>query len=130
MWLLDWLDNNLAGRTLVAVGHRVVHGGVAFAEPIRLNADVMAQLEALVPLAPNAMMAAEMALIRLTHVADLPDPEALIKRLQSQPAPVMGGPPAGGGGGTVHAPMMRMAPVAPMRGPTMQGVLFENLFQS
>ena len=28
--------------------------------------------------APNAMMAAEMAIIRLTHVADLPDPEALI----------------------------------------------------
>ena len=75
-----------------------------------------------VPLAPNAMMAAEMALIRLTHVADLPDPEALIKRLQSQPAPTMGGAPAGGGsGGTVHAPLMRMAPSAPMRGPTMQG---------
>lgn len=32
--------------------------------------------------APNAMMAAEMALIRLTHVADLPDPEPLIRRLQ------------------------------------------------
>ena len=27
-----------------------------------------------VALAPNAMMAAEMAVIRLTHVADLPDP--------------------------------------------------------
>ena len=29
--------------------------------------------------APNAMMAAEMAVIRLTHVADLPDPERLIR---------------------------------------------------
>ncbi|MCA3511374.1 MAG: DNA polymerase III subunit gamma/tau [Rhodobacter sp.] len=38
-----------------------------------------------VALAPNAMMAAEMAIIRLTHVADLPDPETLIRRLQSQP---------------------------------------------
>jgi len=38
-------------------------------------------------LAPNAMMAAEMAVIRLTHVSDLPDPETLIKRLQTgQPA--------------------------------------------
>jgi DNA polymerase-3 subunit gamma/tau len=46
-----------------------------------------------VALAPNAMMAAEMAIIRLTHVADLPDPETLIRRLQSQPpAP---GRPAG-----------------------------------
>ena len=76
-----------------------------------------------VALAPNAMMAAEMAVIRLTHVAELPDPETLIKRLQSQPQPPMpGGAPAGGGGGTVvHAPAMRMAPSAPTRGPVMQG---------
>ncbi len=75
-----------------------------------------------VALAPNAMMAAEMAVIRLTHVADLPDPELLIKRLQSQSQPMAGGAPAGGGGGgSVHAPMMRMAPAAPMRGPTMMG---------
>lgn len=84
-----------------------------------------------VALAPNAMMAAEMAVIRLTHVADLPDPETLVKKLQSQsspgPAPggMAGGAPAGGNyggpnGGTVHAPMMG-APMAPMRGPTMMG---------
>ncbi len=76
-----------------------------------------------VALAPNAMMAAEMAVIRLTHVADLPDPEALIKRLQSQPqptSPATGGAP-GGGGGAVHAPMMRQAPATSMRGPTMMG---------
>ena len=78
-----------------------------------------------VALAPNAMMAAEMAVIRLTHVADLPDPETLVKKLSDAPRPasgaVPGGAPAGGGpaGGTVHAP--RLAPVhaAPMRGPTM-----------
>ncbi|MDA7966898.1 DNA polymerase III subunit gamma/tau, partial [Ruegeria sp.] len=45
--------------------------------------------------APNAMMAAEMAVIRLTHVADLPSPEELIKRLQDTPPPPNGGP--GGG---------------------------------
>ncbi|NHF72624.1 DNA polymerase III subunit gamma/tau [Paracoccus xiamenensis] len=33
--------------------------------------------------APNAMMAAEMAVIRLTHAADLPDPESLIRKIQS-----------------------------------------------
>ncbi|MEO1106898.1 MAG: DNA polymerase III subunit gamma/tau [Pseudomonadota bacterium] len=49
--------------------------------------------------APNAMMAAEMAVIRLTHVADLPSPEELIKRLQDAPPPPMGGP---GGGATPH----------------------------
>jgi DNA polymerase-3 subunit gamma/tau len=32
------------------------------------------------------MMAAEMAIIRLTHVADLPDPEALIRKVQTSVA--------------------------------------------
>jgi DNA polymerase-3 subunit gamma/tau len=77
-----------------------------------------------VSLAPNAMMAAEMAVIRLTHVADLPDPETLVKKLQDSPRPpaggggtIAGGAPAGGT--TVHSP--RMAPMhsAPTRGPTM-----------
>ncbi len=74
-----------------------------------------------VALAPNAMMAAEMAVIRLTHVADLPDPETLIRKLQSQSPLIAGGAPAGGGGGAVHSPMMQMAPSAPARGPVMQG---------
>ena len=37
--------------------------------------------------APNAMMAAEMAIIRLTHVADLPSPEDLVRKLQNTPVP-------------------------------------------
>ncbi|MEP0960347.1 MAG: DNA polymerase III subunit gamma/tau [Roseobacter sp.] len=47
--------------------------------------------------APNAMMAAEMAIIRLTHVADLPSPEELVRKLNNAtpPAPA----PSGGGGG-------------------------------
>jgi len=47
--------------------------------------------------APNAMMAAEMAIIRLTHVADLPSPEELVRKLQNTPVPPT--PPNGGGGG-------------------------------
>src|SRR6056297_507954 len=47
--------------------------------------------------APNAMMAAEMAIIRLTHVADLPTPEDLVRRLQDSP------PPPGGGGARPQA---------------------------
>ncbi len=42
--------------------------------------------------APNAMMAAEMAVIRLTHVAELPTPDDLIRRLQDRP-PQAGGEP-------------------------------------
>jgi len=37
--------------------------------------------------APNAMMAAEMAIIRLTHVADLPSPEELVRKLGTTPPP-------------------------------------------
>ncbi|MGR3372293.1 DNA polymerase III subunit gamma/tau [Pseudooceanicola nanhaiensis] len=50
--------------------------------------------------APNAMMAAEMAVIRLTHVAELPSPEELLRRLQDSPPP----PPSGGSGGGLPAP--------------------------
>ena len=38
--------------------------------------------------APNTMMAAEMAVIRLTHVADLPTPDDLIRKLQNTPVPI------------------------------------------
>ena len=51
--------------------------------------------------APNAMMAAEMAVIRLTHVAELPSPEDLLRRLQESPPP--SGPGGGGGGGGAQA---------------------------
>ncbi len=45
--------------------------------------------------APNAMMAAEMAVIRMTHVADLPTPGDLVAKLKDaspSPAPKSGGP--------------------------------------
>ncbi|WP_339854723.1 DNA polymerase III subunit gamma/tau [Roseovarius nubinhibens] len=47
--------------------------------------------------APNTMMAAEMAVIRLTHVADLPSPEDLLRKLQSTPQPPAPGPNSGPG---------------------------------
>ncbi|WP_411890064.1 DNA polymerase III subunit gamma/tau [Yoonia sp. SDW83-1] len=40
-----------------------------------------------VAMAPNAMMAAEMAVIRLTHVADLPSPDELVRKLQDATPP-------------------------------------------
>jgi acetate kinase len=42
----------LHGRPVQAFGHRVVHGGTTFVAPVRVDADVMARLAALVPLAP------------------------------------------------------------------------------
>ena len=49
--------------------------------------------------APNAMMAAEMAIIRLTHMADLPSPEELVRRLQDAPPPAAPGPGPGASAG-------------------------------
>ncbi|WP_299586693.1 DNA polymerase III subunit gamma/tau [uncultured Tateyamaria sp.] len=47
--------------------------------------------------APNAMMAAEMAIIRLTHVADLPSPDELVRKLQNATPPPAAAPGPGGG---------------------------------
>ncbi len=47
--------------------------------------------------APNAMMAAEMAIIRLTHVADLPSPEELVRKLNNTTPPPAAASPSGGG---------------------------------
>jgi acetate kinase len=51
-FLLDWLEQRLGGQRLVAAGHRVVHGGLEFSAPVRVNAPVLDALERLVPLAP------------------------------------------------------------------------------
>jgi len=53
-----------------------------------------------VRIAPNAMMAAEMAVIRLTHVADLPSPEELVRKLGDGSLPPSAPPQAPGGNGS------------------------------
>lgn len=47
----EWL-RTLPGLELIAVGHRVVHGGPDFSQPVLLNPDVVSRLERYVPLAP------------------------------------------------------------------------------
>jgi acetate kinase len=47
-----WLRERLADDRLVAVGHRVVHGGPDFAAPVAIDDAVLDSLESLVPLAP------------------------------------------------------------------------------
>jgi acetate kinase len=42
----------LGGHRIMAAGHRVVHGGLKFTQPVLIDPDVLAALEALVPLAP------------------------------------------------------------------------------
>ena len=50
--LVGFLRDRLAQHRLIGVGHRVVHGGLEFAKPVRVDAAVVAALEKYVPLAP------------------------------------------------------------------------------
>ncbi|MGE4071996.1 MAG: acetate/propionate family kinase [Lysobacterales bacterium] len=50
--VLDWLAEAAGEQAIAAVGHRVVHGGMAHADPILLTPAVIAELRTLVPLAP------------------------------------------------------------------------------
>jgi acetate kinase len=51
-YLAGFLHEHLGEHQLVAVGHRVVHGGMAYHEPVRLSAAIVGDLERLIPLAP------------------------------------------------------------------------------
>jgi acetate kinase len=52
-FLASWLREKVAGGiSLAAVGHRVSHGGSEYTEPVRVDAQVLARLEALIPLVP------------------------------------------------------------------------------
>jgi acetate kinase len=50
--LAGFIRAELAEHRLVGVGHRVVHGGLDYTQPVRVDARVVAALEKFVPLAP------------------------------------------------------------------------------
>jgi acetate kinase len=50
--LRAFLREQLAGDRLIGVGHRVVHGGLDYTGPVRIDRRVLEALERLVPLAP------------------------------------------------------------------------------
>jgi len=50
--LAAWLRSSYGGAQIVGVGHRVVHGGARFTGPTIVTPQVVAELRALIPLAP------------------------------------------------------------------------------
>ncbi|KQW21439.1 acetate kinase [Afipia sp. Root123D2] len=50
--IMDWSNDYLAGGTLVAIGHRVVHGGRDFNGPAEVTDNTIEKMAALTPLAP------------------------------------------------------------------------------
>jgi DNA polymerase-3 subunit gamma/tau len=69
-----------------------------------------------VTLAPAPMLAAEMAVIRLTHVADLPDPERILRELAAMPPGAAAPAPA-----PAPAPVPPPAPRASAHGAAVSG---------
>jgi acetate kinase len=52
-FLFEWgRQGALRGNKIVAAGHRVVHGGLKYTQPVRIDREVLAALEKLVPLVP------------------------------------------------------------------------------
>lgn len=70
-----FLKDYLGGHLPIAVGHRVVHGGVAFAAPTVITPDIVAKLETLVSLAPlhqpNNLAPIKAFLERLPHITQV-----------------------------------------------------------
>jgi acetate kinase len=47
-----WLDDFADGESIMAVGHRVAHGGEAYSRPVRITPDIIEVLTGLIPLVP------------------------------------------------------------------------------
>jgi acetate kinase len=50
--LAAWLRSRWGGARVLGVGHRVVHGGPSFAQPVVITPQVLDELRRLIPLAP------------------------------------------------------------------------------
>jgi acetate kinase len=50
--ILDWLKRAGYDSSVVAIGHRIVHGGPDYAKPVLIDDATLTKLKALIPLAP------------------------------------------------------------------------------
>ncbi len=50
--ILEWLKDAGYNSSVAAVGHRIVHGGPDYSEPVLIDEATLAKLRALIPLAP------------------------------------------------------------------------------
>jgi acetate kinase len=50
--LVGHLRSELSDDRLIGIGHRVVHGGLAYTQPVRVDAEILKVLETFAPLAP------------------------------------------------------------------------------
>jgi acetate kinase len=64
--LMDWLEKAVQGHALIAVGHRVVHGGPKYSEPQRITSEMIDELHQLSPFDPEHLPE-EIALTEAFH---------------------------------------------------------------
>jgi acetate kinase len=73
--LVDFVREELRGEAIAGIGHRVVHGGLEFMEPTRVDAAILKRLERYVPLAPlhqpHNLAAIRLMLERLPGVPEI-----------------------------------------------------------
>ncbi|MFO1102065.1 MAG: acetate/propionate family kinase [Methylocystis sp.] len=50
--IFNWVEDSYPAATVSAIGHRVVHGGLRYSAPVIIDAETLAELKALIPLAP------------------------------------------------------------------------------
>ena len=50
--IIDWCHGHKAGWKIMAIAHRIVHGGTEFGEPVRVTSSIFHRLKQLCPLAP------------------------------------------------------------------------------
>lgn len=74
--LFDEIARHEAKPRILGTGHRIVHGGSRFAEPVVITSEIIEQIDALVPLAPlhqphglKGILASLEAFADATHVA-------------------------------------------------------------
>jgi acetate kinase len=83
-------------RPVAGIGHRVVHGGMEFAAPVRVDRSVFAALEKLIPLAPlhqpHNLAAIEAVAEAAPHIPQVACFDTAFHRTQPQVAEVFGLP--------------------------------------
>lgn len=51
-FILSWLREHFSDLTIVAAGHRVVHGGLVYTQPVQITKESLAEITNFIPLAP------------------------------------------------------------------------------
>jgi acetate kinase len=96
-YLIQFLGAHRESHQLIAIGHRVVHGGLEFSEPTLVNAQVIAKLEKFVPLAPlhqpHNLAPIQIVLDRMPQIPQVACFDTAFHRAQPQIAQAFALPP-------------------------------------